>query len=152
MALDRIDRRILNKLQRDGRMTNADLALAINLSPSACFRRVRRLEADGVIERYVALVNQKAVGRPTNVFVEVSLTSQSVDALDAFEAAVLACPDILECHLMSGDADYMLRIVVRDAEDYERVHRQYLSTFPAVARIRSSFGLRTICKKTAIEA
>lgn len=148
--LDATDRKILNLLQHEGRMTNADLAERINLSPSACLRRVRRLEDDGVIEGYVTLVNQEAIGRPTNVFVEITINSQSEDSLEAFEAAVGDSPDVMECYLMSGEADYMLRVVAGDTADFERVHKT-LSRLPGLARTRSSFVLRTVCKKTAFE-
>ena len=110
MDLDKTDRKILALLQADGRMTNADLAQHISLSPSACLRRVQRLEESAVISGYVALVRQEAVGRPTSIFVEVTLKSQSEESLKAFERAVRACPDIMECYLMSGDADYLIRV------------------------------------------
>lgn len=123
IEMDAIDRRIVNLLQTDGRMTNADLAERIHLSPSACLRRVRRLEEDGVIEGYVTLVAQAAIGKPANIYVEVTLSSQNDETLEAFEAAVMECPDIMECHLMSGNADYLLRVVAADTADYERVHK-----------------------------
>jgi len=147
--LDAIDRAILQNLQQDGRLTNADLAERVSLSPSATLRRVRMLEEAGVIEGYAMLVNQKAIGKPTNIFVEVSLNSQSEANLNAFERAVAACPEVMECYLMSGDSDYVLRVVVSDTADYERVHKEYLSRLPNVSRIRSNFALRTVCKKTA---
>ncbi len=150
-ALNETDRRIVALLQGDGRMTNAELAEWIHLSPSACLRRVRRLEETGVIEGYAALVSQAAVGRPTNVFVEISLRSQAETVLDAFEAAVRRCPEVMECYLMAGDADYLLRVAAADVEDYERIHKIYLSRFPGVARLRTSFALRTVSKKTALE-
>lgn len=133
-------------------MSNADLAKRINLSPSACHRRVGQLEAAGVIDGYVAVVNRSALGKPTTVFAEVKLSSQNEEALDAFEKAARNCPDILECYLMAGDADYLLHIAVSDVADYERFHRQYLSRFPGVAHIQSSFSLRTVCKRTALPA
>lgn len=151
MALDKIDRQILALLQASGRMSNADLAAHVNLSASACHRRVRQLEKSGVIGRYVAVVDQAAIGRPTSVFAEISLESQSEEALEAFEQAVRDCPDILECYLMSGDADYLVRVAVADAGDYERIHRRHLSAFPGVSRIRSSFALRTVCQNTVLE-
>ncbi|MBU0960071.1 MAG: Lrp/AsnC family transcriptional regulator [Proteobacteria bacterium] len=150
-ALDEIDRKILNLLQLDGRMTNAELAGRVNLSPSACLRRVQILEQSGIIDSYVMLIRQEAVGKPTNVFVEITLNSQSELAFDAFEAAVKTCPEIMECFLMSGDSDYLIRVVASDTQDYERIHRQYLSRFPNVARVQSNFALRTVCKKTALE-
>jgi Lrp/AsnC family leucine-responsive transcriptional regulator len=151
IELDRTDRRILDALQADGRMTNADLAARINLSPSACLRRVRRLEVEGVIGRYVMLLDQAMIGRPGDVFVEITLRSQHEDALDAFERAAMACPEVMECYLMAGDADYILRLAVADAADYERIHRTELSRLPGVDRIRSRFALRTVCKKTAFK-
>ena len=151
IELDRTDRRILEQLQSDGRMTNAALAERVHLSPSACLRRVRRLEEAAVIEGYVMLVNQAAVGRPTNIFVEITLHGQSEETLDAFERAVAACPDVLECYLMAGDADYLLRVAAADTADYERIHRTELARLPGVARIRTSFALRTVCKKTALQ-
>ena len=108
--LDRIDRHILALLQVDGRIANADLADAVGLSASACLRRVRMLEDSGVIDRYVALLDQTRIGRRMNIFVEISLTSQSNDVLTRFEQAVARSPEIMECHLMAGDADYLLRI------------------------------------------
>jgi len=146
--MDAIDRKIANLLQTDGRMTNADLAESIHLSPSACLRRVRRLEEEGVIEGYAMLVNQAAVGKPASIFVEVTLSSQNEQTLDSFEAAVVECPDIMECYLMSGDADYLLRVVAGDATDYERVHK-IVARLPGLARARSRFVLRTVSKKTA---
>ncbi len=150
IQLDRTDRRILNLLQADGRMSNAELAARVNLSASACLRRVQRLERSGVVDRYALLLRQEAVGKPDSVFVEISLNSQSEESLEAFERAVAECPEIMECFLMAGAFDYLLRVVVADARDYERIHKQYLSRFPHVARIRSNFALRTVCKKTAL--
>lgn len=150
IEMDAIDRRIVNLLQTDGRMTNADLAERIHLSPSACLRRVRRLEEDGVIEGYVTLVAQAAIGKPANIYVEVTLSSQNDETLEAFEAAVVDCPDIMECHLMSGNADYLLRVVAADTADYERVHK-IVARLPGLARARSSFVLRTVSKKTAFK-
>ena len=150
IEIDAIDRKILNLLQSDGRMSNADLAERIHLSPSACLRRVRRLEDDGVIEGYVMLVAQAAIGKPASIFVEITLSGQNEETLEAFESAVVTCPDIMECHLMSGDADYLLRVLAADAADYERVHK-ILARLPGLARARSSFVLRTVSKKTAFE-
>lgn len=151
IELDKIDRKILTELQTDGRMTNALLAERINLSPSACLRRVQQLEEAGVIEGYATLVRQEAVGRPTSIFVEVTLTSQNEDVLQKFEDAVQVCPDIMECYLMSGDSDYLIRVVAADTQDYERIHKQHLTRLPGVARIRSSFALRAVCKKTVLD-
>jgi Lrp/AsnC family leucine-responsive transcriptional regulator len=151
MDLDRIDREILDLLQRDGRLTNAALAEQVHLSASACLRRVQRLERDGIIAGYAAVLDPAAVGRATSVFVEVSLNSQREDALEAFERAVRDCPDIAECHLMSGGSDYLLRVAVENTQEYERVHKQHLSRLPFVARIRSSFALRSVCQRRVVE-
>ena len=144
VSLDRIDRAILNLLQRDGRLTNAALAEAVHLSPSACLRRVRRLEDEGVIDRYVMLVDPAVVGRGTDVYVEISVTSQREDVLDAFEAAVVECPEVMSCHLMAGNADYLLHMVVADVADFERVHRDHLARLPGVANLRSNFAIRAV--------
>ncbi len=150
MEIDATDRRILTALQRDGRMTNADLSEIVNLSPSACHRRVQRLEQEGLIAGYVALLDARRLGKPTTVFVEITLQGQADDLLDAFETAVARVPDILECHLMAGTADYLIKIVAEDTEDFARIHRQYLSRLPGVAKMQSSFALRTVVKTTAI--
>ncbi len=150
ISLDKTDCKILNLLQADGRMTNAELAERVNLSPSACLRRVQRLEKSEINAGYVMLIRQEAVGKPTSIFVEISLNSQSEETLDAFEAVVVTCPEIMECFLMSGDSDYLIRVVAADTRDFERIHKQYLSRFPGVARIQSNFALRTVCKKTAL--
>jgi len=149
IELDATDRRILDRLQADGRMSNTDLADRVHLSQSACLRRVRRLETEGVLAGYVALVDPAAIGRPVNVFVEISLSGQSEDILDAFEGAVRDCEEVMFCHLMSGDTDYLLHVVAADTEDYARIHRDRLARFPGVARIQTSFALRTVSKKTA---
>ena len=144
MNLDQIDRKLLLLLQTDGRLSHADLAQRIGLSASACFRRLQRLEQSGVIAGYAALLDGEAIGRPTTVFIEVTLSGQGSAVLDAFERAVAACPDVLECHLMSGDFDYLLRVAVADMRDYERVHRQRVAAFPHVARIRTAFAMRAV--------
>lgn len=150
MAFDRTDRAILHELQTDGRLSNVNLAGRVNLSESACLRRVRRLEESGVILRYAALVDQARAGRPENVFVEITLDQQQQRNLRDFEAAVRRVPEVMECYLMAGDADYILRVVVADAADYERIHSEQLTRLPGVARVRSSFALRTVTKKTEI--
>jgi Lrp/AsnC family transcriptional regulator, leucine-responsive regulatory protein len=151
MTFDKIDRDILRALQQDGRLPNSELAERVGLSQSACFRRLQRLEDAGVIEGYTAVLSARAIGRPTTVFIEVTLASQRDSALDDFERAVRACPDILECQLMSGDADYLLRVAVADTQDYERVHRNHIAAFPHVARIRSMFALRTVHQRRGYE-
>jgi len=149
-TLDDVDRAILRVLQRQGRMTHADLSERVNLSPSACHRRVQRLEQAGVIRDYVALLNPRAVARITTVFVEIKLSGQSDEILDAFEKAVARVPDVLECHLMAGTADYLLKVVARDSEDFARIHRQHLARLPGVAQMQSSFALKTVFKTTAL--
>lgn len=148
--LDATDRRILAELQKDGRMTNADLSERVNLSPSACHRRVQRLEDEGFIAAYVALVDARMLGKPTTVFVEITLESQAEDLLDGFEREVAKVPDILECHLTAGTADYLIKIVVEDTEDFARIHRRFLSRLPGVAKMQSSFSLKTVVKTTAL--
>lgn len=150
MTLDSIDRRILTALQRKGRMSNAELSEHANLSPSACHRRVQRLEAEGIIRDYVALVDARKLGVPTTVFVEITLQGQTDEVLEAFEKAVARIPDVLECHLMAGAADYILKVVAEDTEDFARIHRQHLARLPGVAQMQSSFALRTVFKTTAL--
>jgi DNA-binding Lrp family transcriptional regulator len=149
--LDRIDRQLLRWLQADGRLSNTELAQRAGLSQSACLRRVQRLEQLRVIEGYAARVNAAALGKGDTVFIEITLASQSEAALDAFERAAAASPDILECHLMAGDYDYLLRVAVADTADYERLHRKQLAAFPHVARIRSHFALRQVSRRAGIE-
>jgi len=151
MQLDTTDRRILQVLQREGRLSNADLAERISLSPSACHRRVQRLESEGVIASYAALLDARKMGRPTTVYVEISLNSQADEVLDAFERAVARIPDVLECHLMAGVSDYLLKLAVADTEDFARIHRRYLTRLPGVAKMQSSFALRTVVQTTALE-
>ena len=149
-GIDRIDRAILHELQLDGRLSNSTLAERVNLSESACLRRVRGLEESGFLRGYVGLVDQSSAGYPDNVFVRITLHSQQQDDLAEFEAQVKQLPEVMECYLMSGDADYLLRVIVADARDYERVHSQYLTRLPGVARVHSSFALRTVTKKTEL--
>ena len=148
--LDSIDHRILRVLQKRGRMSNADLSEKINLSPSACHRRVQRLEADGYIKDYVALLDARKLGCPSTIFVEITLSGQADEVLDAFEREVAKVPDVLECHLMAGTADYLLKVVAQDTEDFARIHRRYLARLPGVAQMQSSFALRTVFKTTAL--
>ena len=125
IKIDTIDRAILRELQSDGRISNAELAERVNLSQSACLRRMRALEESGVIERYTAIVNQVASGLPQSVFVQITLKSQESHDLEAFEAEIHGHPQVMECYLMSGDADYLIRAIVADAADYERLHRRF---------------------------
>ncbi|MBV7377446.1 Lrp/AsnC family transcriptional regulator [Maritimibacter dapengensis] len=148
--LDDMDLRILGVLQRRGRMSNADLADKVHLSPSACHRRVQRLEKEGFIKDYVALLDPRAMGYPTIVFVEITLSGQADELLAAFEREVSLVPEVLECHLMAGKADYILKVVARDTDDFARVHRQKLASLPGVLGMQSSFALRTVFKTTAL--
>jgi DNA-binding Lrp family transcriptional regulator len=148
--MDKYDRQILDLLQRDGRITNVDLAEKISLSESATLRRVRALEEEGYIDRYAALVNQAAVGLSNNVFVHIVLHREEQSELDAFEKAVRNIPEVMECYLMTGDFDYLLRVVVTDMADYERVHKEGLTRLPGVARVNSSFAIRTVKKRTEL--
>ena len=150
MELDATDRRILTVLQKKGRISNADLSELVNLSASACHRRVHRLEEEGYIRDYVALLDERRMGRPTTVFVEITLSGQADEVLEAFEREVARIPDVLECHLMAGSADYLLKVVALDTEDFARIHRQYLAKLPGVSQMHSSFALRTVFRTTAI--
>lgn len=150
MTMDDTDRRILRALQKQGRISNADLSEQVNLSPSACHRRVQRLEAAGAIAGYVALLSPRALGVPATIFVEITLQAQADEVLEAFETAVRRIPNVLECHLMAGTADYILKIVAEDTEDFARIHRQYLTRLPGVAQMQSSFSLRSVCATTAL--
>ena len=148
--LDATDARILTVLQRKGRISNADLSEEVHLSASACHRRVQRLEDAGIIRDYVALLDPRKLGRPTVVFVEITLSGQADEVLDAFEREVRLIPDVLECHLMAGTADYLLKVIARDTEDFARIHRRYLARLPGVAQMHSSFALRTVRQTTAL--
>jgi Lrp/AsnC family leucine-responsive transcriptional regulator len=150
MEIDDTDRRILRALQKTGRLSNADLADKINLSASACHRRVQRLESEGIIKDYVALLDPRKIDRKSTVFVEITLSGQADAILDAFERAVALIPDVLECHLMAGTADYMLKVVASDTDDFARIHRTYLARLPHVSQMQSSFALRTVFKTTAM--
>jgi Lrp/AsnC family leucine-responsive transcriptional regulator len=150
MSLDETDRRLLNALQRRGRMSNTELSEAVNLSPSACHRRVQRLEREGYISGYVALLDPARVNRRTIVYVEITLSAQADELLDAFEKAVARVPEVLECHLMAGSADYLLKVVAEDAEDFARLHRRALTRLPGVQGMQSSFALRTVRQTTAL--
>lgn len=150
MILDEIDRNILNRLQRDARTPNVDLAEQVGLSPTPCARRVKNLEQTGVISRYVTLVNQKTVGLSVSVFVNVTLERQVENALRIFERNIPEWPEVMECYLMTGDADYLLRVVVPDLDAYERFLIERLTKVPGIANIKSSFALKQVAYKTAL--
>jgi Lrp/AsnC family transcriptional regulator, leucine-responsive regulatory protein len=146
MTLDRFDRAILHALQLDGRMANSALAQQVNLSESACLRRVRALEESHLIESYTAILNQQKAGCPVNVFVNITLDRQDENDLRKFEETVRKIPEVMECYLMTGDYDYLIRVVVADTADFERLHSKHLTRLPGVARVHSSFALRTVQK------
>ncbi|MCB1355772.1 MAG: Lrp/AsnC family transcriptional regulator [Maritimibacter sp.] len=150
MTLDSTDQRILRVLQKNGRISNAELSDRINLSPSACHRRVQRLEQDGYIRGYVAMCDPKRLGKATTVFVEITLSGQADELLEAFEREVALVPEVLECHLMAGNSDYILKVVAEDTEEFARIHRQKLARLPGVLGMQSSFALRTVFKTTAL--
>lgn len=149
MKLDRIDCAILNRLQQNGKLTNVQLAELVGLSESACLRRVRSLEENGVIDRYVMLVNRQIIGKPDNVFVRVTLDGQQREKLASFEDAVQGVPEIMECFLMSGDFDYLLKVAIRDNSDYVALHNR-LTSLPGVLRVQSSYALRSVKQTTEI--
>jgi len=148
--LDAIDIRILGELQRDGSLTNVELASRVNLSPSPCLARVKRLEKIGVISRRVTLLDARRLGLKVVVFISVSLDKQRRETLDTFERRIAALPQVMECYLMSGDADYLLRVVVPDVEALERLIIDQITRIPGVASIRSSFALKQVLYSTAL--
>ncbi len=145
--IDTIDQRILSALQKDGRLTFVQLAEKVKLSESACLRRVRLLEQNGIIDKYVMLIDQAAIGKPGNVFVRVTLEGQQQEKLQHFETEIVKVKEVMECYLMSGDSDFLLRVIVRDNNDYMQLHNQ-LTSIPGVLRVQSSFALKTVVKKT----
>ncbi len=142
--MDQTDTKILRTLQRDSNRPVADLAGELGLSPSACHRRIKSLEAAGIIKGYSARLSRRKLGFNILVFVEITLRSQERSVLEGFEAAVRASPDILECHLTSGLADYTLRVAARDMDDYDRIHRDCLAALPDVSAMHTTFALRPI--------
>jgi Lrp/AsnC family leucine-responsive transcriptional regulator len=150
ISLNSHDHAILRVLQSEGRISNVELAERINLSESATLRRVRALEQAGLIEGYTARIDQAAAGLSGNVFVNITLQHQDQPDLEAFEAAVQQVPEVMECYLMTGNFDYLLRVVVADTADFERIHRQKLTRLPGVSRVQSSFTLRTVRKSSVL--
>ena len=144
LNLDAVDRRILNQLQADGRISLANLAAKVGLSPSPCLRRVRNLERGGVISRYVAVLDQRAVGLPVSIFISIKLEKQKQEALDKFSKTIARWPEVLECYLMTGPRDYWLRVVVPDLDAYERFLKQKLTRLEGIASIESSFALEQV--------
>ncbi|HZY15266.1 MAG TPA: Lrp/AsnC family transcriptional regulator [Ramlibacter sp.] len=150
MQPDAIDLRILAELQQDGSLSNVELARRIHLSPSPCLARVRALEAAGVIERYVALTSAKLLGLGLNVFISISLKSQAKEALAAFEQRIAEHDEVMECYLMTGDSDYLIRVAVPDIAALERFILEQLTPIPGIEKIRSSFALKQVRYKTAL--
>ena len=150
MKLDRIDKLILNALQRDGRLSNVKLAEVAGLSEAACLRRVRALEQNKYITGYAARVNEEKLGLAGNVFVEITLHQEQQRDLQAFEAAVARVPEVMECYLLTGQYDYLLRVVVKDLKDFERVHRESITILPGVSKVQTSFALRTVTRDTTL--
>lgn len=144
MKLDRTDIAIIRALQADGRQSNLALAEKVNLSPSPCLRRVKLLEDAGVIRGYTALVDQRAYGLPLTLFVRISLERHSREVVERFEDAMARLEEVVECHLLTGGADYLLRVVVADLEDYQRFMSEEIHVVPGVASIDTSFALKTV--------
>ncbi len=150
MQLDALDLRILAELQEDGSLTNVELARRVHLSPSPCLARVKAMEAAGVIERYVALANAKLLGLGLNVFINISLKSQAKEALADFERRIAEHDQVMECYLMTGDSDYLIRVAVPDIAALERFILEQLTPIPGIEKIRSSFALKQVRYKTAL--
>jgi Lrp/AsnC family transcriptional regulator, leucine-responsive regulatory protein len=150
MTLDHIDYKILDQLQRDGSLSNVELAKRINLSPSPCLVRVKALESSGVIERYVALTSAAQLGLGLNVFINISLKTQSKAALAEFERLIAEHDEVMECYLMTGDSDYLIRVAVADMAALEKFILEQLTPIPGVEKIRSSFALKQVRYKTAL--
>lgn len=150
MKLDSIDLKILDELQRDGSLSNVQLAQRIHLSPSPCLARVKALEASGVIARYVALANPAKLGIGLNVFINISLKEQSKAALAEFEQRIAEHEEVMECYLMTGDSDYLIRVAVADLPALEKFILEQLTPIPGIEKIRSSFALKQVRYKTAL--
>jgi Lrp/AsnC family leucine-responsive transcriptional regulator len=150
MKIDAVDIRILNELQADGSLTNLELAKRVHLSPSPCLTRVKALENDGVIDRYVALVQPKSLGLNLSVFISISLKEQSKTALAAFEKSIADHDEIMECYLMTGDSDYLIRVAVADITALEKFILEQLTPIAGIEKIRSSFALKQVKYKTAL--
>ena len=149
-SLDAIDIQILAQLQENARLTNVELASRVHLSPSPCLARVKALEAAGVVERYVALANAKALGLGLNVFINISLKEQSRESLAEFERRIAEHDEVMECYLMTGDSDYLIRVAVADIAALEKFILNQLTPIPGIEKIRSSFALKQVRYKTAL--
>lgn len=142
--LDAIDRSILRVLKQNARMTNADIAQDVGLSPSACLRRIRAMEHSSIIQGYTVIVGEAASESAMAVIINITLERQTEDAFNRFEAAIRKHPEIQECYLMTGESDYLLRVDVQNSTEFERIHTEILAMLPGVARIQSSFSIRNV--------
>lgn len=147
MRLDDIDSQILALLRRNGRISNAKLAEAVGLSPSACLRRLHLLESSGTIRGYTAIIEEPEAAETTMVIIQITLDRQTEDCMKRFEGAVRKCAEVRECYLMTGMTDYLLRVEARNMADYERIHTEVLSRLPSVSRIQSSFTIRNVIRQ-----
>lgn len=147
MQLDRTDIAILTAVQDNARISLAELSERVDVAASTCQRRLARLEETGLIQQYTTYLDEERLGYDGGVVVQITLDSQSEAALSSFEAAVVTCPEVVECHLMAGDADYLLRLVVRDMRDFGRIHKAHLSRLPHVSRIQSNMALRRVIRR-----
>ena len=150
MKLDAIDLKILQQLQEDGSLANVELAKRVHLSPSSCLNRVRALESTGVINRYVAIVNPGGLGLDLNVFISISLKTQNKQALAEFEQRISEHDEVMECYLMTGDSDYLIRVAVSNIAALERFILEQLTPIPGIEKIRSGFALKQVRYKTAL--
>lgn len=150
MPMDALDLKILRILQTDSSKTNAEMADSVGLSQAACHRRVKALEASGVVQAYVAHLDPHHFGLKTSVVISVTLESQGKSYLRSFEDAVAKIPEVMECYLLAGNSDYYIRVMVKDPEDYERLHAEHLTALPHVARLQSQFSLRKVVRRTAL--
>jgi len=150
IVLDDIDKQIVNLLQENGRMPNAQLAKSVGLSPPSMLERVRKLEKNGVIKKYVALVDPKTVGKGMTAFVSVSLKLHQTDALEAFMDEIQKIPEVLECHHISGESDYLMKVVIKDIGEYEKFLLERLTHFKAISKVRTSFALKSMKQQTQI--
>ncbi len=150
MSLDQVDYRILAQLQENSAITNVELAKRVHLSPSPCLNRVKALESSGVIQKYVALAEPKALGIGLNVFISISLKEQSKATLAEFERRIADHDEVMECYLMTGDSDYLIRVAITDMATLEKFILEQLSPIPGVEKIRSSFALKQVRYKTAL--
>ncbi len=150
VELDSRDKAILRLLQENGRITNAELAERVHLSPSACLRRVKQLEDSGLIRSYVMLLDERVAGFPGAAYVFVTLDQQGRASLDRFEKAVAKYDEIMECYLLAGNHDYLVKVAYRDSADFERIHSEIITQLPGVSRVQSTMTLRTIKRSNAL--